>query len=218
MKVEASHPLCTDSVANDITANQPIFGLVISTIEHLARDVNDFPTAKLSLNVLARMVATWGGPDVVPHPAIPRGGVHADGEGKAKLEGFDQFMMTSFSPLCWAIPGNASFDSKDAQGKQVLGEAAALQKAIYSKTGKEYLDYLRSVELSGMGMNAGTVEEYLSALSTMELKAFQQYFKVRRILDAYFCNTDADSGLESCTKECEVTLANFLTFNLASVA
>ena len=163
--------------------NQPIFGLVISTIEHLARDVNDFPTAKLAFNVLGRMVSTWGGPNVVPQSAVIMGTSQSDGEGKPKLEGFDHFMMTRFSPLCWAIPSNANFDSKDAQGKQVLGEAAALQKAIYSKAGQEYLSYLRNVELCGMGMDAGTIEDYLSALCVMEVKEFQQYFKVRLVTD-----------------------------------
>ena len=155
--------------------------MVISTIEHLARDVNDFPTAKLSFNVLGRMVSTWGGPSVAPQSAVSGATNQSDGEGKPKLEGFDHFMMTTFSPLCWAIPSNANFDSKDAQGKQVLGEAAALQKAIYSKAGQEYLSYLRNVELCGMGMDAGTIEEFLNALSTMEVKGFQQYFKVRLV-------------------------------------
>ena len=175
------HMLCAENYTNVISVNQPVFGLVISTIEHLARDINDFPTAKLSLNVLGRMVTTWGGPDIVPYSAVTRGASQADEEGKAKLEGFDQFMITRFSPLCWAIPSNVNFDSKDAQGKQVLGEAAALQKAIYSKSGQDYLTYLRNVELTGMGMDAGTIEEYLKALSTMEVKAFQQYFKVRHL-------------------------------------
>jgi len=86
--------------------------------------------------------------------------------------------MTTFSPLCWAVPSNPNFDPKDAQGKQVLGEAAALQKAIYTKMGQEYLTYLKDVELSGMGMNSATINEYLSALSQSDTKAFQQFFKV----------------------------------------
>ena len=86
--------------------------------------------------------------------------------------------MTTFSPLCWAIPSNPNFDPKDAQGKQVLGEAAALQKAILTKTGQEYLNYLRDVELSGMGMDSGTISEYLSTLYSADIKVFQQFFKV----------------------------------------
>lgn len=154
--------------------NQPIFSMVISTMEHLAQDINDFPTAKLSLGVLARMVSTWGGADVVPQQA---GNLPSEAN-KPKLEGFDQFMITRLSPLGWAIPINPNFDSNDAQGKQVLGEAAALQRAIYNKTGQDYVQYLRNVQLSGIGMDGTQMESYLNALCNMDLKGFQQYFKV----------------------------------------
>ncbi len=119
------------------------------------------------------MVLTWGGSGTQA--------TNGDISGQSlqpKLPGFNQFMMTTFSPLCWAVPSNPNFDPKDAQGKQVLGEAAALQKAIYTKTGQEYLTYLKDVELSGMGMNSATTNEYLSALSQSDTKAFQQFFKV----------------------------------------
>lgn len=87
-------------------------------------------------------------------------------------------MMTTFSPLCWAIPSNSNFDPKDAQGKQVLGEAAVLQKAILAKTGQEYLTWLRDIGLSGMGMDSGTIDEYLRALCNNDTKGFQRFFQV----------------------------------------
>ena len=180
MKVGPSRwPTLGSPVANPgFAVNQPVFGLVISTIEHLARDVNDCPTAKLSLNVLTRMVSTWGGPDIVPQAQAVGSGHTVNGAGKPRLEGFDHFMITRFSPLCWAMPSNADFDFRDAQGKQVLGEAAALQKAIYAKTGQQYLTYLRDVELMGMGMDNATMDEYLNAVCNMDTKGFQQYYKV----------------------------------------
>lgn len=158
-------------------ANQPTFATVISTIEHLTKDITDFQTAKLAFSVLTRMVFTWGGPDLqLQSPAIGDG--HASYRSpQPKLTGFDRFMMTTFSPTCWAIPSNPSFDPKDAQGKQVLGEAAALQKAIYTKTGQEYLTWLRDAELSGMGMDSVTIDEYLRALCTSDTKEFQHFFK-----------------------------------------
>ncbi|KAL9006000.1 MAG: hypothetical protein Q9188_001234 [Gyalolechia gomerana] len=146
-------------------ANQAGFATVISTIEHLAKDASDFPTAKLAFTVLTRMVITWGGPDIQtgsPQPTLP---------------GFDRFVMERFSPLCWTLPSQPNFDPKDAYGRQAMGEAAGLQKAIYTKTGEEYLSYLRNTELSGMGMDAGTVDEYLKALSNTDGKAFKQYFQ-----------------------------------------
>ena len=128
--------------------------------------------------VLTRMTTTWGGPDVVAQTSTQRSGPNKVTGSKSKLEGFDHFMITRFSPLCWSLPSNPSFDSKDAQAKIVLGEAALLQKAIYSKTGQDYLNYLQSVELSGMGMDGATIEEYLNALANMDPKSFQKYFKV----------------------------------------
>lgn len=95
------------------------------------------------------------------------------------LPGFAQFMITRFSPLCWALPMNSSFNPKDAQAKQVLGEAAAMQKVIYSKTGPEYLQWLRTSELPGMGMGEGLINEYVSSLEQLDVKAFRQFFQVR---------------------------------------
>ena len=182
--------------------NQSIFGAAVSTIEDLAKDISDFPTAKLALAVLVRMVATWGGPDVVApipshnknnnnnnnnnHNNAPANKTLMNGETPStsssssyKLEGFDQFMITRFSPLTWSLPSNPAFDAKDAQGKQVLIEAAALQKAIYAKTGAAYLTYLREVELSRMmGMDGGVMEEYLRNLVTLDIRGFQGYFRV----------------------------------------
>ena len=161
--------------------NQPIFGAAVSTIEDLAKNISDFPTAKLSLAVLVRMVATWGGPDIVaqvPSQSNAPANKVTNGDATYKLEGFDQFMITRFSPLCWALPSNPDFDAKDAQGKQVLAEAAGLQKAIYAKTGSEYLTYLRDIELSRMGMNNGIIEDYLRNLCNLDVKGFQNYFRV----------------------------------------
>lgn len=158
-------------------SNQPAFDAVISTIEHLAKDITDYPTAKLAFSVLTKMVTVWGGPDVV-NPS-QQNGTAVNTIAQPSLPGFDQFMITRFSPVCWAIPSNPDFSSKDAQGKQTLGEAAALPKAIYSKTGQSYLRYLRDVELRNMGMGEDNINEYLNALATMDIKGFRQFFQVR---------------------------------------
>jgi len=177
-------------------ANQPIFTTVISTIEHFVKDITDFQTAKLAFSVLTRMASTWGGlgseaseneiPNTVPQ--------------QLKLPGFDDFMMTTFSPLCWAVPSNPNFDPKDAQGKQVLGEAAALQKAIYIKVGQSYLDYLRDVELSAMGMDGTNINEYLGMLCNADTKAFQQFFRVNIHFEC-LCSLNTDSKPGPCTKK-----------------
>lgn len=152
--------------------NQPIFDTVISTIEHFAKDVDDFTTAKMAFSVLSRMAIAWGGPDIAPDSA---NGAHAV---QPALPGFSQFMITRFSPLCWALPANPSFNSKDAQAKQVLAEAGGLQRTIYCKTGMEYAEYLRTQELPGMGMGADLIDEFVNALGQSDYRGFRQFFPV----------------------------------------
>ncbi|OAP63802.1 hypothetical protein AYL99_03029 [Fonsecaea erecta] len=153
--------------------NQPIFESVIASIEHLARDVEDFPTAKMAFLLLSRMCTVWGGPDVVSATGQVNNNVPGP---QPALPGFDQFMITRFSPLCWALPTNPSFNSKDAQARQALSEAAGLQKTIYTKTGQQYLTWLQEKELRSMGMNDTLINEYLQKLAAMEPKAFKVFF------------------------------------------
>lgn len=151
------------------------------------------------------MVYTWGGPDIQSSPQ-QIDSVLPTVAPQPTLPGFDRFMIERFSPLCWAIPTQPTFDPRDAQGRLVLAEAASLQKAIYAKTGQEYLTWLREAELRGTGMDAATVEGYLVALGTLDLKGFRQFFQVRRI---YFKGTrklcTANLGLEPYAAEQQVT-------------
>lgn len=156
---------------NMVVANQPIFETVITTVEHFAKDADDLPTAKMAFLVLSRMSNLWGGPDIIPS----NGTVQSQ---PAALPGFAQFMITRFSPLCWALLMTSSFNSKDAQAKQVLGEAAALQKMIYTKTGSEYTQWLRDRELPGLGMGGDLVNEYVGSLERLDSKGFRQFFQV----------------------------------------
>ena len=143
------------------------------------------------------MVLTWGGSGSEPS----ENGVSTDQVSQhLSLPGFDDFIMTTFSPLCWAVPSNPNFDPKDAQGKQVLGEAAALQKAIYTKTGEKYLSYLRDIELRGMGMDGVTIDKYLGVLCNAETKAFQAFFRVDMRLQAS-PSSNTDHGTGSCAKK-----------------
>lgn len=154
-------------------ANQPFFGTLVGTIEHFAKDAEDSHTAKMAFQVLSNMCSVWGGPVVV--------GDSAQGSAIAlpqpSLPGFDRFMMTRFSPLCWAIPLNRGFNPKDAQARQVLAEAAGLQKTIYLKTGQEYLSWLKDNELRNMGMNDDMINEYLRNLVALDQRAFKIFFQ-----------------------------------------
>lgn len=147
-------------------------------IGHLAKDVGDYSTAKLAFSVLIRMVNTWGGPDLPNQSSSGVNGAMVNQAPQPTLPGFDRFMMTHFSPLCWALPTNSNFNSKDAQARMTLGEAATLQKSIYAKTGQEHLTWLRDVELRGMGMDSGTIDEYLRSLRESDIKSFRQFFLV----------------------------------------
>ena len=154
------------------STNQPIFESVITSIEHLAKDIEDLPTAKMAFLLLSRVCAVWGGPDVISMT----GQANANATGpQPVLNGFDQFMMDRFSPLCWALPTNASFNNKDAQARQALSEAANLQKTIYTKLGQQYLIWVKEKELRSMGISDILVNDYVEKLATMELKAFKMF-------------------------------------------
>ena len=153
--------------------NQPFFGTLIETIEHLAKDAEDSHTAKMAFQVLTKMCSVWGGPDVVGSAA--QSSVVASPQ--PSLPGFDSFMMSRFSPLCWAVPMNRAFNPKDAQARQVLAEAAVLQKTIYGKTGQEYILWLQDYLLRNMNMNTEMTNEYLSNLVKLDQRSFKTYFR-----------------------------------------
>lgn len=115
---------------------------------------------------------SWGGPDVAPVP------LQETAPTQQGLPGFGGFMISRFSPLCWALPATPTFNAKDAQARQVLAEVGALQRTIYCKTGVEYTEYLRNQELPGMGMGADLIEEFLTALGQLDIKGFRQFFPV----------------------------------------
>lgn len=178
--------------------NQTLFETVITTLEHFAKDIDDYFTAKMAFSVLCKMGGSWGGPDLIPLTSTSASNANGNTNGNANanasasastsasqqpatstaLPGFGNYMISRFSPLCWALPANPSFNSKDAQAKQVLAEAGTLQRTIYSKTGPEYADYLRNNELPAMGMGPDLIEEFLSALTQLDLRGFRQFFPV----------------------------------------
>ena len=153
--------------------NQGNFETLISTLEVFTKDNTDLPSVKLAFSVLSKMITTWGGPDVVS-----ANGTLTGTSPEPSLPGFDRFMMERFSPLVWALPGDQTFQPKDAQSKQALGEAAAMQKAIFTKAGQNYTSYLQDAEFKRVGIEGATASEYLEALSAPDAKKFRQYFQV----------------------------------------
>lgn len=155
------------------TTNQPHFETVIESIEHFTKDIADPTTAKMAFQTLGRMCMVWGGSDVVA------GQLTADmtQASQQELPGFKQFMMSRFSPLCWAMPSNPNFNPKDGQSRQVLQEAGGLQKVIYAKIGDDYITYLRDTELPTVGLQGGPMmEDFFSKLKTLDLKSWKSWF------------------------------------------
>lgn len=154
------------------TTNQPHFETVIESIEHFTKDISDPTTAKMAFQLLARMCMVWGGPDVVPNQTLP----DITQPGQQELPGFKQFMTTRFSPLCWAMPSNPNFNPKDGQGRQVLMEAAALQKVIYAKNGQDYINYMQNTELPSLGLQGAMMADFFVKLMNLDVKAWKSWF------------------------------------------
>ncbi|KAF2275898.1 Exportin-T [Westerdykella ornata] len=140
--------------------NQSTFETVITSLDTFARDTKDYPTARLAISVLVKMVQYWGGPnkissatDNTPSTFTPK-----------PIPGFDNYIVERFSPLIWSVPASPGFSIKDAQAKQVLQELAILQAQIVVKAGDAYVERLKS-ELGGMGSNEDMVNEYLGKLA-----------------------------------------------------
>lgn len=149
--------------------NQSTFDTIISTIEHFAKDTSESNDAKLALSVVIKMCDVWGGP-VIYIPKNPTSAAPAP-----KLPGFNHFMLSRFSSLSWSILTRPDFNPRDPQVSRILGEIAVLQTIILSRTGQEYLVWLRQQELPNLGLQQSHIDEYCQALGTMESKSFKQF-------------------------------------------
>jgi exportin-T len=108
------------------------------------------------------MINVWSGPDKVG-PGANATSI-SPVTTQAPLPGFDNYVVERFSPLAWSIPASPGFNSKDAQARQVLFEAANLQTEIVKKVGEPYVERLKS-DLSGNGVAADGVDQYLRTLA-----------------------------------------------------
>ena len=155
----------------------PIFETIVQSIENLARDASDLPTARLAFGVLGRMTAVWGGPDIfLPAPSPNRNAIANNvGTSPSRFPDWDVTAMNRFTPLSWALLTSPKFDAKDAQGRQVLLEIASMQLQILRKTGQPYLEALRA-QLRGLGVEERTAEDYLRAMTERDEKGFRTFF------------------------------------------
>ena len=86
-------------------------------------------------------------------------------------------MITRFSPLTWKIISDPRLNPKDAAGSRLLLECMALQQMILSKTGQEYVNYLRAIELKNLGMQPEGIENYINMMGTTDAKTLRQYIE-----------------------------------------
>ncbi len=141
----------------------------------------------MAFAVLIEMASRWGGsrPEPATSPVqatFPIGGSGPDAVSatsvSAVIPGFDRFMIERFTAISWAVPTNPSFNTRDAQARQLIMEIATLHRTIFDKTGKEFIAYLRDVYFPGMQLDKGAADEYLQVLQTKDLKTFKQFFVV----------------------------------------
>ena len=143
-----------------------MFETIVSSVEHFSRNTDDYANARLALSLIGRMVAVWGGPDISPNDpsAIPA----------PLIPGFDNFVLTRFSPLSWAMPANPDFKPRDPIARQVIGEVAIMQLQIFKKTGQQYLETLKS-QLQNMGVDEAGTQEYLRQITSLDERAFRNF-------------------------------------------
>jgi exportin-T len=155
-------------------SNQAFFESMISSLISLCRTVegNAIP-AKLAFNILAKMTAIWGGPDVATISANPSA---PTGAATPLIPGFDQYLIDRFHTLCWEVMRDPQFrPAVDAQMKQVLTEIAGLEQVIYTKTGDAFIQNLQTALFPALGID-GT--EFLRSLTTStDRKAFSGYLQ-----------------------------------------
>jgi exportin-T len=158
-------------------ANQQMFDPLINTCSQFAKSSSDLPTAKLAFTVFSRMSSYWG-PGDIRTPIAARSGTKetAPPISSNPLPGFDNFMLQSFMPLCWALPIDPSFNTNDPQAHQVTSEIAGLLKVLWHKLGDRFTSYTREMVSPGLGDKKG--EQFLAAVETMEERDFRRWFQV----------------------------------------
>jgi len=153
--------------------NQGFFDTIIGSVITLGRiiDHSNLVASRLAITLLSRMTGVWGGPDVANISANPSA---PSGSPNPTIPGFDQFVLDSFHSLCWEIIQEPTFrPGKDAQSRQVLVEIAALEQAIYVKTGDLLIQRLQSTIFPTFGIDG---QEFLRSMTTStDKKTFANY-------------------------------------------
>lgn len=156
-------------------SNMANFENVVQTVMVFAQELSDPGTEKIAFNLLNKLSLVFG-----PQQPTTADGKTPQGPPKTPasqpLVGFEHVMTDRFASLCWQVPASSNFNLKDAQSKMVLGEIAALQKALYWKLGESFVEHLGGA-LPNMGVQHGVIE-YCDALRMLDVKDFKGFFQV----------------------------------------
>jgi len=155
-------------------ANQGFFEPLVASITGLARSIghNSLVASRQAFNVLARMTAAWGGPDLAKISENPSAPV---GSPAPTIPGFDEFVMERFHGVCWDVMLDNQFKpDKDVQAKPVLAEIAGLEQVIYTKTGEVFIQHLQSTLFPRLGVDG---MEFLRYLTSTDKKVFSTYLQ-----------------------------------------
>lgn len=162
-------------LANDLgpilvsDANQLFFDPLILSVTTLAKSITPpqagtgaLAASRLAFSILSRMADLWGGPSIATLGSLPTAPSPAPSPA---FPGFDLFLIERFHPLCWDVLREPSFRPSDAQAKQVLNEIAALEQAIYTKTGDLFLRHLQDEFFPALGVGPADAEGFIKALA-----------------------------------------------------
>lgn len=154
--------------------NQAAFEPFINSVVHYASDTSDPGTQKIAFSVLREMLNAW----CTHTTSLNTPDTGSNGVSHVPLSGFDEFLYSTIIPLCFEVPAKPAFNLKDATTAQVVAEIATVQKTIAQVQGSSCI---RSY-LSGVGLGANQLDEYIKALETMDPKRFKAFYKA-------FCNS-----------------------------
>ncbi|CEP16433.1 hypothetical protein [Parasitella parasitica] len=136
---------------------------ILQTFLHYAKDNSDPTTQKMSFGVFLKTVNSWAS--------------NTTSASGPTIAGFDQFVYNELLPITFSVPMSAAFNLADGQSILVFGEMTSIQKAMCSKQGANFIDYMKRVFLPSIQCPPETAERYCQAVQQYEGRQFKKYFQ-----------------------------------------
>lgn len=149
---------------------QKIYESVLQSLLVYSGDFeSDSASAKVAVLSLNKMLQIWKDGENYPESPVA-------GNGKPPVPGFKQFTLQHISRITWEIPTKASFNPRDAQMRNLLGDLATVQREIFLVYGDVYVQFLSTQYLPSIGLPAEYVTEYIKNLQTLNGKQFKTFY------------------------------------------